>query len=69
MPNNRCVAEQCLACLLRKFKRNAEFFNDYTSFMETIISKGYSVQVPADQLNRDDNRVFYIPYHGVYHPK
>ncbi len=20
-------------------------------------------------LNRDDNRLFYIPHHGVYHPK
>nr|XP_021329205.1 uncharacterized protein LOC110439111 [Danio rerio] len=69
MPNNRCVAEQRLTCLLRKLKKNAEFFNDYTSFMETIINKGYAVQVPTDQLNRDDNRVFYIPHHGVYHPK
>ncbi|KAI2644916.1 DNA repair protein RecO [Labeo rohita] len=69
MPNNRCVAEQRLACLLRRFKKKVEFFNDYTSFMESIISKGYAFQVPTDQLNRDDNRVFYIPHHGVYHPK
>lgn len=69
MPNNRCVAEQRVACLLRKFKKNPEFFEDYKGFMETIIGKGYAVQVPTHQLNRDDNRVFYIPHHGVYHPK
>ncbi|XP_076839331.1 uncharacterized protein LOC143484479 [Brachyhypopomus gauderio] len=69
MPNNRCVAEQRIAFLLRKFKRNAEFFEDYKGFMETIIGKGYAVQVPTHQLNRDDKRVFYIPHHGVYHPK
>lgn len=35
----------------------------------TIIDKGYTIQVPAHQLKCDDNRVFYIPHHGVYHPK
>ena len=69
MPNNRCVAEQRIASLHRKFKKNPEFFEEYKAFMDSIISKGFAVQVPAHQLNRDDNRVFYIPHHGVYHPK
>lgn len=69
MPNNRSVAEQRITCLLRKFKRSPEFFEHYKSFMSTIIDKGYAVQVPAHQLNRDDNKVFYIPHHGVYHPR
>ena len=69
MPNNRCVAEQRIASLHRKFKKNPEFFEEYKAFMDNIMSKGYAVQVPAHQLNRGDNRVFYIPHHGVYHPK
>ncbi|KAL3975057.1 hypothetical protein ACER0C_023683 [Sarotherodon galilaeus] len=69
MPNNRCVAEQRIACLFRKFKKNPQFFEDYKCFMENIITKGYAVPVPDHQLSRDDNRVFYIPHHGVYHPK
>ncbi|KAK0138800.1 hypothetical protein N1851_024662 [Merluccius polli] len=69
MPNNRCVAEQRIKCLQRKLQKNPEFFEDYKSFMDTIIEKGYAVQVPTHQVNRDDNRVFYIPHHGVYHPK
>ncbi len=50
MPNNRCVAEQRITSLLRKFKKNPEFFEEYKSFMETIIEKGYAVQVPVHQL-------------------
>lgn len=69
MPNNRCVAEQRAASLLRKLKKNPEFFEDYKGFMDTNIGKGYTVQVLADQLNFDDNRVFYLPHHRVYHPK
>lgn len=45
MPSNRCVVEQRVACLLRKCKKNPEFFEDYKGFMETIISKGYAVRV------------------------
>ena len=66
---SRCVAEQRITCLRRKLQKNPEFFEDYKSFMDTIIEKGYAVQFPTHQVNRDENRVFYIPHHGVYHPK
>ena len=57
MPNNRCVAEQRIASLHRKLKKNPEFCEEYKAFMDNIISKGYAVQVPKHKLN------------GVYHPK
>ncbi|XP_038154235.1 uncharacterized protein LOC119791920 [Cyprinodon tularosa] len=69
MPNNRCVAEQRAAGLRRKLTRNQEFLEDYKGFMESILGKGYAMEVPQDQLARDDNRVWYVPHHGVYHPK
>ena len=69
MPNNRSVAEHRIASLKRKFRKSPEFFEDYKNFMEAIITKGYAVRVPTQQLTREDNRVFYIPHHGVYHPK
>lgn len=67
MPNNRCVAEQRIACLGKKFKKNLQFFEDYKNFMENILTKGFAVL--EHQLSRDDKRVFYIQHHGVYHPK
>ena len=63
------MAEQRIASLEKKLKKNPEFFEDYKNFMEAIITKGYAVRVPMHQLTREDNRVFYIPHHGVYHPK
>lgn len=69
MPNKRCLAEQRATSLRRKFRRNPEFFDEYKAFMDSIISKGYARQVPAHQLKCDDNRVFYIPHHGVNHLK
>ncbi|KAI2645663.1 Cold shock protein 1 [Labeo rohita] len=43
--------------------------DDYTAFMEDVISKGYAEKVPERELKRHDGRVWYIPHHGVYHPK
>ncbi len=38
-------------------------------FMKDLISKGYSERVPAEDLGRSDGEVWYIPHHGVYHPR
>ncbi|MCP6122469.1 hypothetical protein NL373_28215, partial [Klebsiella pneumoniae] len=42
---------------------------DYTTFMEEIIQNGYAERIPADELTRADGQVWYIPHHGIYHPK
>lgn len=34
--------------------------------MKNIIDKGYALVVPT---NAKTNEVWYIPHHGVYHPK
>ena len=37
--------------------------------MKDVIENGYAVKVPKEHLLRDDGKVWYIPHHGVYHPK
>lgn len=37
--------------------------------MNQILEKGYAVKVPDEKVNQDDGRVWYLPHHGVYHPK
>ena len=37
--------------------------------MDDVIRKGYAEKVPDDKLLDADGRVWYIPHHGVYHPK
>ncbi|KAL4009499.1 hypothetical protein ACER0C_003351 [Sarotherodon galilaeus] len=69
MPNNRKVAEQRALHLKRKLERNTPFHAEYSAFMSNIITKGYAVKVPEKDLGRDDGKVWYLPHHGVYHPK
>lgn len=69
MPNNRCLVEQRLMSLKRKFTKNQEFQEQYSAFVTDVINKGYAEAIPQDQLQRDDGKVWYIQHHGVYHPK
>lgn len=69
LPLNRCVAEQRLQSLRRKFDKNSTFKTDYVAFLEDMIQSGYAELVPDDQLMDCDENVWYIPHHGVYHPR
>ena len=69
LPNNQCVAKQRILGLKRRFERNEKFHREYTNFLSDVIKEGYAELVPEHQLDRSDGRVWYIPHHGVYHPK
>ncbi|KAI4884310.1 hypothetical protein NFI96_008914, partial [Prochilodus magdalenae] len=69
MPNNRAIAEQRALNLKKQLLKNPQFQEDYITFMNDMISKSYAVKVPNKDINRSDGRVWYIPHHGVYHPK
>ena len=69
MPNNRHIAMQRLQSLKRKFKSNESFHNKYTAFLNDVITQGYAEPVPQLEMERAPGRTWYIPHHGVYHPK
>lgn len=69
MPNNRKVAEQRALNLRRKFVKNPKFHAEYSAFLGGMIERGYAVKVPRKDISRDDGKVWYLPHHGVYHPK
>ncbi|XP_070566165.1 uncharacterized protein [Ptychodera flava] len=39
------------------------------SSWQTYLRRNMQYKSPAVQVDRDDGRVWYIPHHGVYHPK
>ena len=42
---------------------------DYTDFMEEIIKSGYAEKVNSQVSDEYDEQVWYLPHHGIYHPK
>jgi hypothetical protein len=70
MPNNRTQALKRAEGIKRRFTSNAKYKEDYSKFMKDIIERGYVNKVSD---NSDTARIgencWYIPHHGVYHPK
>ena len=76
LPNNRDAALRRLNQLKRRFKsrNNQKYREDYVEFMKKMIDSGYAEKVPKveDVSSVESERkrsVWYIPHHGVYHPK
>lgn len=69
LPNNRKQVEQRLSSLQKRFSRDENFHKEYCVFMNKILEEGYAVKVPDEKVIQDDGQVWYLPHHGVYHPK
>ena len=77
-PNNRDAALRRLNQLKRRFetRNNQKYPKDYVEFMKMMkmIDSGYAIKVPKIEdvcsVQQERKRsVWYIPHHGVYHPK
>ena len=69
MPNNRASAAQRLRGIARKFQRDDTFKSKYADVVEDLFVKGYASPVPPGKLDRADGKVWYLPHHGVVHPR
>jgi hypothetical protein len=69
MPNNRHSALQRAQQLLKRFNKDQTFFEEYKDFMQDVLIKGYAEVIPQDELQTKSGKVWYIPHHGVYHPR
>ena len=65
LPDNRPLAQIRLNHLKRKLQGNSTYRKEYQEYMEEIIHRGDVERVSA----ADDGPCWYIPHHGVYHPK
>ncbi|KAK3745254.1 hypothetical protein QZH41_010888, partial [Actinostola sp. cb2023] len=66
-PNNRQLALHRLNYLKNKFNRKSSYQDDYVKFMTKVIDSGFAEKV--EPAKSETMRVWYIPHHGVYHPK
>ena len=67
LPNNRAMAEKRLKCLKTKMEKDKKYKNDYITFMSNLIAREHCEKIPEEELKASE--AWYIPHHGVYHPK
>ena len=69
IPNNVAYVRKRLNSLKDKLNKNVEFKNDYIKFMTKLLDQGFVEQVLDKDVNKNDGYVWYIPHHGVRHPR
>ena len=69
LPDNLNLAQQRLSMLGKKLNRDNELREKYTETIEKSLAKGYAEEVPQEDLDRNDGKVWYIPHHAVKHPR
>ena len=68
MPTNRKQAESRAEWQKRKLKKNPKYYEDYVTFVQQMISKGYAMKVPEGNV-AEAGQLWYLPHHGIYHHK
>ncbi|XP_013873851.1 uncharacterized protein LOC106524553, partial [Austrofundulus limnaeus] len=66
LPNNKRLATVRLQHLKKRLKADKQYHEHYNAFMKDIISSGDAELAPPVT---EDEIAWYIPHHGVYHPK
>ncbi|CAB4017090.1 Hypothetical predicted protein, partial [Paramuricea clavata] len=69
LPNNRKLASYRLQQLKSRFEKDDKYKKDYVTFVNDMIKKGYAERVPPSEVTTEEGKCWYIPHHGVYHPK
>ena len=69
LPNNKALAVRRLCKLRQRFAKDKKYREDYIAFMNDAIDKDYAEEVQDPDISSSDGHVWYIPHHGVYHPK
>ena len=69
LPDKKEVAPRRLRKLKGRLKTDSKYRKDYLAFMSDVIDRGYAEKVPAEEATLKNGQVWYIPHHGVYHPK
>ena len=69
LPDNKQMAIKRLKSLQNRFARDKKYCEDYVAFMGDIIAQGYAEEVPENEILNTKGKAWYIPHHGVYHPK
>ena len=63
VPSNQSHVLQRAPRLKKKLAANPKMFEEYKTFMDTILVKGYA---KVSKLSPKPNKTWYIPHHGVY---
>ena len=67
IPNNFGHAMVRLRALRRQLESDELLHQEYSSFMDDVLKRGFAEEVPENSLQCPEGKVWYLPHHGVRH--
>ena len=68
LSNNHKMAVKGVLQVKKRMLRDETYHNDYINFMSDLMKKGYAKKADCDK-DVLEGWTWYVPHHGVYHPK
>ena len=69
LPNNYPLARLCLESLESGLARNLVKAQINDKAIQQCEKNGWAQELSTDELATSKNPVYYLPYHGIYHPE
>ena len=69
LPNNRQMAQKRLECLKCRLHKDSDLKQRYSIFIDDLLEKGYARQVPEEEIEMCNGKLWYLPHHSVTHTK
>jgi hypothetical protein len=65
LPNNRLTAQKRLDQLIRKFRRDPEFYEEYRKEMDKYVNNEYARRMLKSEAALSSPLTWYLPHHAV----
>lgn len=69
LPSNKGQVLARLNSTKRRLLKDKKYYEEYNSFMNTMIEKKFAELVPENELSSETGKCWYLVHHGVYHPR
>ena len=69
LPDNKFVALRRLTNLTKRLKSDERYLQLYKDFIDKLMKNGHAERVIDSQMSNDKGQEWYIPHHGVFHPR
>ena len=66
---NQKMAQKRLEYLKCRLQKDPILKQQYCAFIDDLLEKEYARKVPADEIEMDNGKLWYLPHHSVTHPK
>ncbi|XP_037515449.1 uncharacterized protein LOC119391870 [Rhipicephalus sanguineus] len=68
LAHNKAIAQKRLTSLTKRLSRDETTLIEYDVAIRQYLEQGFAERLPREEINNDENRVYYMPHRAVFRP-